>query len=121
MAVHIETTLSNMFNDAGETIVSMFVAQAKANAPVGTTGQLAGNITGIRDGMWHWTVSTHAYGPSYGRYSGFEYPARIEEGQEVHPRPGNERGLYYNGTWHAKSRASDKSGFMKKTISQFRI
>lgn len=123
MAVHLETTLTNMFEDAGQRIVSIFVAQAKANAPV-ASGQLAGSISAVRDGMWHWTVSTHASGAN-----NFEYPARIEAGEPVIPTgnfthnfgAGQEPAIWFYGTWHKKASASNRSHFMQITMSQFRI
>lgn len=125
MAVHFEATLRNLFNEAGDQIVKRFEAQAKTNAPH-DSGRLANSITSVKDGEFHWTVSTHASGDN-----GFEYPARIElkqpvipSGRYMHyfPKLGQVLpAIWYKGGWHTGAKPSGQSEFMKRTIAQFRI
>lgn len=125
MAVHFEATLRNLFNEAGDQIVKRFEAQAKTNAPH-DSGRLAASIHTVKDGEFHWTVSTHASGDN-----GFQYPARIEAGEPVvpsgkyHHNFGGSLGwrpaIWYKDAWHTGAKPSIQSHFMERTIAQFRI
>lgn len=117
MAVYMVGPVTNIINTALDRVTNDAVNIAKSNAPVGDTGQLSGNIHSEVISRWGRRVTTSAYGP----YKGFEYPARIEAGEEVHPRPGNKKGLYYRGRWHRMSRASNESHFMEHTMQILHI
>lgn len=90
------------------------VPAAKNNAPH-DSGKLRTSIHGVQTSRFSWIVTTSAVGAN-----GVAYPARIEKGQAVYPRPGNTRGLWYHDRWHSMARASYQSHFMANTVSRFK-
>lgn len=113
--VDLGGVVKQITEQAGNRLAQQGVEAARAFAPH-DGGGLAASIHYTKAGQYTWVVETGANGPN-----GFAYPARIELGQEVHPRPGNTRGLYYHGTWHKMSGASAQSGFMRKAMATLHI
>lgn len=113
MTVSLEAPIVKLITEQAQDIVDDVVSTMKENAPV-DSGAMAASISATKTGKYTWIVSTHVANP----LNGFEYPARIELGQEV--KPTHAKALYFHGGFHARSRASKKSGFAKKTVAKFR-
>lgn len=89
------------------------VPTAKSYAPV-DTGNLRANIYAYQVSEFHWIVTTNSHGENR-----FEYPARIEMGEEVLPSPGNTRGIWFHKKWHSKARATSQPHFMRNTVYKY--
>lgn len=115
MAIELVRPIRKVVDQAADMLAKQAVAKAKANAPV-DSGKLAGSIVPMDEGIGHRTIMTNAVGSN-----GVAYPARIEAGDPVTPRPGNKRGLWYHGRYHKASRPSKRSHFMKRTMGDIHI
>jgi len=117
MAVHLVDGVTELIDDASSKIALKAVDMAKGYAPV-DTGQLKASIMQHKMGLASWLISTDAYGDN-----GFQYPARIEAGQEVVATHAKALRFVTHGheVWTKRAAPSSKSHFAKKTISNLHI
>lgn len=117
MTVSLVAHVMKLIDEQAGEIVDKVVDTMKEEAPR-DSGMMADSISATQTGKYSWIVSTHATRPATKRSPAFEYPARIELGQEVVPTKA--KALWFHGGWHKRSRASAKSGFAAKTVAKFR-
>ena len=117
MAVRLVAGVEEIVEDAASQIADKAVIMEKHNAPV-SSGKLMASIHKIAMDRFSYVITTNAFGDN-----GFQYPARIEAGQGVVPTQAKALHFVVHGksvyTKHAK--ASSKSGFANKTISNLHI
>lgn len=130
MAVYIVGHLDTVVVEALDRLADDGVSIAKSNAPH-DSGALEDSIHKEVTGLYSRKVTTNAAGSSGKKANKkrFEYPARIEAGDEVIPSgrykhnfgAGPEPAIWFKGRWHKKAGASAKSGFMEKTMNMLHI
>lgn len=115
--VHLVYGITELIEDASEKIALKAVDMAKGYAPV-DTGQLKQSIKQHKTGTASWLISTDAIGDN-----GFAYPARIEAGQDVRATKAKALHFVTHGVEvrTKRAKASSKSHFAKKTISNLHI
>ena len=119
--INLVSAVENKTLEIADEFAENAVKIAKGNAPH-DSGHLIASINTYKTSKWSYIVTTDARGSNK-----FEYPARIEAGEEVHPNQKRQgwayqpRAIWYHGTWHNMARASAQSGFMEKTMGMLHI
>lgn len=118
MAVRLVEGVERLLEDATLKIAQKAVIIEKHKAPV-SSGQLMASIHYIKTGKCAYIITTQAFGDN-----GFQYPARVEAGQDVVPTQAKVlRFVVHDTTVYAKrtSVKPTRSHFADKTIKNLHI